>query len=69
MRHPEPKMVDEWTVTDPGLQVRGAWTKLSTGKGIGPKDRMGYAGWIWNSKIYIGMGHFHSPIRFMNDLW
>lgn len=69
MRHPEPKMVDEWKVTEPELQIRGAWTKLNSGKGTGPEARMGFAGWIWNSKMYIGLGHAQEPIRFFRDLW
>ncbi|KII88507.1 hypothetical protein PLICRDRAFT_54338 [Plicaturopsis crispa FD-325 SS-3] len=70
LRHPEPKFVDKFKVTNDALQVRGAWTKLKVGPSPPHLSRLSFSGWIWQSKMYVCGGHHWKVKRLvLQDLW
>jgi hypothetical protein len=62
LRHPEPTFVDKQRVSEPELQLRGAWTKLKT-IGAGPPSRLSNAFFIWRSRLYIFAGRVRAAGR------
>lgn len=67
-RHPEPSLIDKAAVTDPQLQIRGIWKKLDVASGAKPGGRLGFANWIWRSKLYIAGGQY-GQAAYHRDMW
>lgn len=47
LRHPDPALVDSYSIKDPALQVRGVWKKLRVKMKGGPSARQAYGSAIW----------------------
>lgn len=68
LRHPEPSFVDRWDVTQPTLQLRGAWRKLKVGgsSSVCPSKRHNFGSWIWRSRLYV-CGGMHGKIKYQGE--
>ncbi|KZT69127.1 hypothetical protein DAEQUDRAFT_670092, partial [Daedalea quercina L-15889] len=65
-RHPDPKLQKGWEVRNKELQVRGSWQKIKISKNIRP--RMGFASFIWNSRLYVCGGMKSGELTAYTDL-
>ncbi|CAA7271088.1 unnamed protein product [Cyclocybe aegerita] len=67
LRHPDPSLTASARVTSPELQVMGTWRKVHVRKKGPMKPRLGFAGFIWNGKLYIGGGLGETKGPFYRD--
>ena len=50
-RHPDPRKLYDFQITQPALQVAGVWRKLQVAPGPKPPGRNSSMAWVWNSKL------------------
>ena len=56
--HPSLDLIHSWDVTNPRLQVRGTWTRLSPrNKFCRPSFRNSVATFVYGNKFYVFSGH------------
>ncbi|RDB16271.1 hypothetical protein Hypma_003064 [Hypsizygus marmoreus] len=68
-RHPDPRLCIKLNVTEPSLQVMGAWHKIRVRSSGGPSRRMGFASFIWKGHLYIAGGRKDSLGPFYRDIF
>ncbi|KAH9947500.1 hypothetical protein B0H21DRAFT_738280 [Amylocystis lapponica] len=70
IRHPTPTIVGMTRLTQPSLQVRGSWQKISVPRASSISHRTNFASFIYKSHLYVAggynLGTSREPFR---DLW
>ena len=71
-RSPDLKILNDWDVSDPRLQIRGIWNKMYISSVLGPRRREYMTCWIWRSRLYIFGGVITTMDRStekLRDIW
>ncbi|THH27827.1 hypothetical protein EUX98_g6367 [Antrodiella citrinella] len=69
IRHPEPSAYVRLQVTQPALQIRGAWQRVDLPRGRGkPPGRSCLSSWICDGKLYVG-GGMNDIYKEQRDMW
>ncbi|KAH9932855.1 uncharacterized protein B0H18DRAFT_1092989 [Fomitopsis serialis] len=66
-RHPDPQLLKNWELSNDDLQVRGSWQKMKISRSILP--RMGFASFIWKSRLYVCGGMKGGTIEPYRDFY
>ncbi|KAJ7740097.1 hypothetical protein B0H16DRAFT_1676390 [Mycena metata] len=69
--HPDPTLVASLSVSDPTLQLRGSWRKVSVKKGKGGAitARMGFASFVYEGTLYVLGGQKGLMGPLYRDFW
>ena len=67
-RHPDPRKLYDFQITQPALQVAGVWRKLQVAPGPKPPGRNSSMAWVWNSKLYVAGGASDLYVEY-RDTW
>lgn len=67
-RHPDPRKLYDFEITQPTIQVAGVWRKLDVAPGAKPPTRNSATAWVWKSKLYVVGGASDVYIEY-RDAW
>ncbi|KIJ53308.1 hypothetical protein M422DRAFT_155475 [Sphaerobolus stellatus SS14] len=69
IKHPDPDIALTIMPDYDSLQVNGSWKKLHVKTPGGMTPRLGFASWIWKSRLYIAGGEYSLEGPHYRDLW